>query len=260
MSQLDFIVSLFCAVHDVIPEESQDPRSLIAPSELVTIAILYAMKNLSQRRFVLWFKANFLPLFPKMPERTRLFRLMRMHQDLTDRFLAKPTLIGFCDSFGIETIHPRREGRSAAQFGKKGISNHRWIVGIKFCPLLNGRGEIIDWDADTANVYDGTFQRMIKDYEEEMLVLVDSGFHQSKGDCSNLGICRRGQCNVRMAVETFFSQLRGLFGKKHLRERSWEGMCATLAYMVACYNVLLGWSNQGNESGKFSLAMAQYVI
>jgi hypothetical protein len=58
------------------------------------------------------------------------------------------------DSFGIETIHPIREGRSLDQVGKKGKSNHRWIVGVKWCPLANNRGEIVDWDWDTANEHD----------------------------------------------------------------------------------------------------------
>jgi hypothetical protein len=37
----------------------------------------------------------------------------------------------------IELIHPMREGRSLAQIGKKGQSNHRWIVGGKLCFILN---------------------------------------------------------------------------------------------------------------------------
>ena len=34
-------------------------------------------------------------------------------------------------------IHPMREGRRAAQIGKKGHSNHRWIVGGKLRFILN---------------------------------------------------------------------------------------------------------------------------
>jgi hypothetical protein len=73
-----------------------------------------------------------------LPERSRLFRLLRLYQAWAERFLAEPSLINFSDSLGIELIHPRREGRTKGQVGKKGKSNQRWIVGVKFCPLLNG--------------------------------------------------------------------------------------------------------------------------
>jgi hypothetical protein len=68
--------------------------------------------------------------------------------------MAEPSLIGMVDtSGGIELIHPRREGRSDQQIGKKGWSNQRWIVGGTLCYLINHLGLIVDWDVDTANVY-----------------------------------------------------------------------------------------------------------
>jgi len=69
--------------------------------------------------------------------------------------LAEPTILGLIDTYGIELIHPRREGRSEKQIGKKGLSNKRWIVGGKLCFVLNHIGLIVDWDVSTANVYDG---------------------------------------------------------------------------------------------------------
>ena len=78
--------------------------------------------------------------FPRLPERTRLFRLFRTHQDWTQAFLASPTVLGVIDTYGIELIHPIREGRSSHQIGRKGLSNHRWIVGGKLCLLLNQWG------------------------------------------------------------------------------------------------------------------------
>jgi hypothetical protein len=80
------------------------------------------------------------PLLPQVPERTRLARLFKTHTAWTTRFLAMPTVLGVVDSYGIELIHPMREGRSLAQIGKKGQSNHRWIVGGKLCFILNQGG------------------------------------------------------------------------------------------------------------------------
>src|SRR5215475_15949940 len=57
-------------------------------------------------------------------------------------------------SYAIELLHPMREGRSPTQIGKKGQSNHRWIVGGKLCFILNQWGLICAWDCATANVYD----------------------------------------------------------------------------------------------------------
>lgn len=61
------------------------------------------------------------------------------------------------DSFGIELTHPRREGRSDKQIGKKGKSNLRWIVGAKLCFVLDHMGRVVDWAVDTANVHDAEF-------------------------------------------------------------------------------------------------------
>ena len=83
---------------------------------------------------------DYRPLFPRLPERTRLFRLLKTHQDWTRVFLAAPTVLGVIDTYGIELIHPMREGRSPQQIGRKGLSNHRWIVGGKLCLLLNQWG------------------------------------------------------------------------------------------------------------------------
>src|SRR6266849_6151378 len=62
--------------------------------------------------------------FPQLPERTRLFRLFKTHQAWTQVFLAAPTVLGVIDTYGIELIHPMREGRSPQQIGRKGLSNH----------------------------------------------------------------------------------------------------------------------------------------
>ncbi|HRD66721.1 MAG TPA: hypothetical protein PKY50_11255 [Candidatus Competibacter sp.] len=47
-------------------------------------------------------------MFPCLPERTRLFRQLKTHQQWTLLFLAPPTLLGVIDSYGIELIHPIR--------------------------------------------------------------------------------------------------------------------------------------------------------
>lgn len=107
---------------------------------MVTLGLLFARKGVGSRAFYRWLSRNYRYLFPHLPERTRLFRLFNCHQGWLDAFKADASLIGLIDSFGIELIHPRREGRSARQIGKKGKSNTRWIVGGKVRLLVNHVG------------------------------------------------------------------------------------------------------------------------
>ncbi len=265
MTTLDFILELFCRVDDTLKELQKDPRANLHPSEIVTLAVLFALRGKGQRDFYRWLSRDYRRLFPKLPERTRLFRLFAAHRDWAERFLAQPTLLGIADSFGVETIHPKREGRSKQQIGKKGLSNHRWIVGVKFCPLINSRGQIVDWDAEGANVHDSLFQRMLSDYQEKMAIYVDSNFHKSPrrgGDVLNLKVCKRGECNLRMLVETLFSQMTCLFGLKKIRERVWSCVETRLGFVAAAYNLLISWGGElrVDERGLVNLSIAQFSL
>ena len=152
MTTEDFIISLFCQVDDDMTDVSKRSDAKLYPSEVVTLALLFALKGVGNRSFYRWLKHDYLELFPTLPERTRLFRLFKTHTEWTIRFLAESTVPGVADSFGIELIHPMREGRSPQQIGKKGKSNQRWIVGGKLCFILNQWGLICGWDCATAGV------------------------------------------------------------------------------------------------------------
>jgi len=125
MSHEDFIITFFSKLDDAMTEVMKHSQLKMYPSEIVTIAILFAAKGVGNRAFYRWIINNWLYLFPRLPERSRLFRLFKKHGEWANRFLADPTLLGVIDSYGIEFIHPIREGRSPKQIGKKGVSNHR---------------------------------------------------------------------------------------------------------------------------------------
>ena len=97
-------------------------------------------------------------------------------------------MLSVIDSYGIELIHPVREGRrSTGQIGRKGISNHRWIVGGKLCYVLNNLGLIVSWTCDTANVYDGSaFQEQVDNLEGKTVVFSDTGFEKQDWHPTNL--------------------------------------------------------------------------
>ena len=152
MTTSDFITALFCQVDDHLSGLPTHPEAHLWPTEVGTLGLLHALKGVGNCPFYRWLTRAYRPLFPRLPERTRLCRLLRTHQDWTRAFLATPTVLGGIDTYGIELLHPMREDRSPHQSGRKGLSHHRWIVGGKLCLLLNQWGLIVGWACATANV------------------------------------------------------------------------------------------------------------
>jgi hypothetical protein len=129
-------------VDEAMKDVPKHPQASLWPSEVVTLGVLFALKGVGNRAFYRWVSRDWRGLFPAQPERTRFFRLLATHRAWPDTFLATPSVLGVVDSYGIELLHPMREGRSAQQIGRKGKSNHRWIVGGKLCLLLNHLGSV----------------------------------------------------------------------------------------------------------------------
>src|SRR6266481_3965509 len=258
---INFITALFCQVDDHLAGIPKHPEAHLWPSEVVTLGLLHALKGVGNRTFYRWLARDYRALFPRLPERTRLFRLFKTHQDWTQVFLAAPTVLGGIDTSGIELIHPIREGRSPQQMGRKGVSNHRWIVGGKLCLLLNQWGLIVAWECATANVADNTFQGLIRQFEERMIVLSDMGFHAAEGDPTNLKLCQRGEWQDRMLVETVLSMLTLVCHFKHVMHRGWEYFQARLAFTMAAFHVLVQWHGlEPYASGFVPLSIAEFSL
>lgn len=159
MNIADLITELYRRMDDALPPMAPHPQARLSVSELVTIGVLHAIKNVKQRPFYHWLKDNYGHLFPKLPERTHLFRRLETQSRWTGYFLAQPTVLGIADSYGprigvrgdvVELCHPVRSGRDFHQAGRKGKSNHRGIVGGKLCIVINQLELITDWDCRTA--------------------------------------------------------------------------------------------------------------
>jgi hypothetical protein len=269
MSTQDFITEVFCRVDDVMRDVAKHPQGALYPSEVVTLGLLFAIKGVGNRAFYRWIEANYVPMFPRLPERTRLFRLFAAHREWAQRFLADPTVLGVADSYGIELIHPIREGRSPSQIGRKGISNRRWIVGVKLCLVVNKWGLAVRWDTDTANVKDNAFRPLIAEYEGQMILLTDTGFHtkpEKGGDPSNMKMCQPDTWNVRMLIEDVFSMLTTVCHIKKMGHRVWDYLTARLAFIVAAFNLLVSWdwqdlrSPKADNNGFVHLSIAQFSL
>jgi hypothetical protein len=258
----DFIIELFCRVDDKMLEVTKHSQAALYPGEVVTLALLFALKGCGNRAFYRWLRANWRHLFPSLPHRTRLFRLFNSHRKWVERFMAEPTLIGVIDSYGIELIHPRREGRSPQQIGRKGSSNRRWIVGGKLCLLLNRLGLVVDWDCDTANVYDGSaFQHLVDGVAEDMVVFSDVHFIKKGWQPLNLRPCQRGEWNDRMIVETVLSMLTLVCHLKKVMHRVWSYFKSRLGYTMALFNLLVQWHGlQPDEYGFVHLSIAEFSL
>ena len=105
---------------ETVCERSHHPRPTLCPQRRRESSLL----SLVESR--LWGAIS-----PASDARPTLPLVEYTYQDLTDTFKIQPSLLGVIDTYGIELIHPRREGHSEKQIGRKGLSNQRWIVGGK---------------------------------------------------------------------------------------------------------------------------------
>ena len=128
MTTVDFITALFCRIDDKMQAVPKHPQAHLYPSEVVTIALLFALKGVGPRAFYRWLVRDYRPLFPRVPERTRLFRLFVTHQDWTDSFLAQPTVLGVADSYGVEAVGLILTG--ASDDGAQGLARIRRNGGV----------------------------------------------------------------------------------------------------------------------------------
>ena len=145
-------------------------------------------------------------------------------------------------------VHPNREEEN--QVGKKGISNHRWIIGVKVVVVLNNLGRIVDWMWDSANTHDNNFEELTQ--RVKMGLLGDKGFHKKEGDTENLVICSRGEKNVRMLIETVFSQMCRLFNLKHISEQSADYVEMHLGFALSAFNLLVDWESKPKRNKKIT--------
>ena len=235
----EIIIRLCCMVDDQLGSVNKRSDAHLYPSEIVTIGLLFSLKAGRFRAFYRRLTKNYRAYFPSLPERSRLARLLRDYAEQAFDFLADPSFFTVVDTYGIELIHPRREGRSKHQIGKKGKSNGRWIVGIKLAWLINDDGEVVDWGWDTANEADNVFRPLATAYDGETIALADQGLRAKDTPAQNIKCCERGTWNERFSIETNLSWVTEQFHAKKLYHRVKEHLDARLWYLAALINCLL---------------------
>ena len=134
-----------------------------------------------------------------------------------------------------------RAGRSPQQIGRKGLSNHRWMVGGHLCLVLNPYGVVVGWDWAAAHGPDKTCPWLMRQGDGRMMVLSDPGCHAAEGAPANLTLGQRGAWHDRLLVETVLSMLTVVCHCKKGMHRGWASCQARLAFTRAALNVLVRW-------------------
>jgi hypothetical protein len=67
MTTEEFITALFCHVDDQMTEVHKHPQAHLYPSELVTLALPFALKGVGDRALYRWLKRDWYPCFPACP-------------------------------------------------------------------------------------------------------------------------------------------------------------------------------------------------
>ena len=111
------------------------------------------------------------------------------------------------------------------------------------------------------NVADNTFQWLVRQFEDQMIVLSDTAFHAAEGDPSNLKLCPRGEWEERILVETVLSMLTLVCHFKKVMHRVWAYFHARLASTMAAFNILAQWHGlQPNAAGFVPLSIAEFSL
>ena len=73
MTTIDFITAFFYQVDEQMRAIPKHPEARLWPSEVVTLGLLHALKGGGHRALYRCLTRDSLALFPRLPERTRLF-------------------------------------------------------------------------------------------------------------------------------------------------------------------------------------------
>jgi hypothetical protein len=113
-----------------------------------------------------------------------------------------------------------------------------------------------------ALVYDGSaFQHLVDDVASTTVIFSDEGFSKKDWHPTNLRICKRGEWNVRMLVETVLSMLTYICDFKRSRHKVWEYFKTKLGFTIAVFNILVQWHGlKPDENGFVPLSIAEFSL
>ncbi len=91
-----------------------------------------------------------------------------------------------------------------------------------------------------------------------MVVFADEGFAKAEAS-SNLRLCRRGEWNSRMLIETILSMLTLDF--KEVMDRRWSYFKTRVGFTMVLFNILVQWDGLSIEDDGFvPLSITQFSL
>jgi len=217
------------------------PQGSLWPSEVITVGQRHARKGVGNRACPRWLWKDSQALFPRLPERPRLLRLFRPPQAWPAAFLAAPTVLGGLDPYGVEVIHPIREGRSTRPIGRKGLSYHRGMIGGPLRLVLNQWGWVVAGVGATATVPAKTFQWLMRQGAGRLRIVSDTACHAADGEPPNRTRCRRGAWQDRIRIQTVWSMRTVVSHCTKVTHWIWAYCHAWLAFTMVALHVLVPW-------------------
>jgi len=94
-----------------------------------------------------------------------------------------------------------------------------------------------------------------------MIIFANMSFAKKDWQPDNLRLCRRGELNGRMVVETVLSMLTYLCDFKHARPKVWDYFATKLGFTMALFNLLVSWYDlPADDNGFVPLSMAEFSL
>jgi hypothetical protein len=120
-------------------------------------------------------------------------------------------------------------------------------------------------------VSDKDFRPLVAQFADEMVVLVDTGFHGQAFDPANMKSCKRGTWHTRMLtpappaeqvrVETVLSMLTTVCHLKKVAHQQADYFRARMAFILSAFNVLVQWPGLNpDEQGMVHLSIAEFSL
>ncbi len=141
MTTVNIIIQIFCLVDDEMKNMPKHSQAKLNPSELITIGILFALKGDHFRAFYRWLSRDYADLFAGVPERTRLARVLKTHQDWCDRLLAAPSFFTVTIAIPLNCSFPFGKGAVLNKSERKGRIRGAgaWASSSAGCSTNKGR-------------------------------------------------------------------------------------------------------------------------
>lgn len=111
---------LFCPIDDRLKYVPKHPGAELYPGDSRDDRLLVYAQRRTIPALLSLAPARVLALVSLLAGSDATAKIVGHASNWADRFLAAPTFFTVTDNYGIELIHPMREGRSEKQIGRKG--------------------------------------------------------------------------------------------------------------------------------------------